>query len=876
MSWLRRLRNRWRERDLAREFDDELQFHLESRTAANVRRGLDPSAAAEEARRHMGNLTRVREEMRAARVATWLDGLGGDLRYAYRVLGRQPLLTVLVVATLSLGIGANAAIFSVFQAVLLRPLPYPGADRLVLLLDGRRGERGFTTPTIPEVLELRAASRSFDVVSFFDTRDFQIDGADEPLRVVGARVDAALLPMLGVRPAYGRLFQDADGLAGNTVILGDGMWRRNFGGDPAVIGRPLKINGGSFEIVGVLPDSFSPGYLSAAAIDLYIPYPSSPEYTSRSGEFASVRRVNALARLAPDGQMRSASAELRTIAAAMAVSYPAIYKTGAGMPDFTMSIEPLRESLTQSSRPVLFMLLGAVGLVLVIACANTAQFLLAQAIEREPEVAVRSALGATRARLLRQFAVEAVVLAAAAGVVGAVQAVWLTRALRSLVPRGTLVVGGIGLDVTVLLFLAGVTVTTALLCAAIPALRFSRPGLIGRLDTRGAGGGRGRLRLALIAAEVAMSLILLVGAALLLRSLQQLQRAQGGFSADRVAVLRIRGMSSGPALGDTYARYVTQISAIAGIDAVGAAAGVFPGRPATNFTLPGSSPDAAAAARQQTSYQIVSGGFFRAMGIPLEAGRLFTDDDTARTPRVAVVNRDMAERFWPGESPIGKSIRAGEGPRDATMTIVGVVGNVRPPFQVGDVPQLYVSYRQQSEPNMALVIKTSPGTALPIVQVKEAIWSVDSRQAVFGVGMLADQLAAATSSQRALTALIGGFAVLAVAMSLAGIYTVITYLVSRRFKEIAVRRAIGATGRDVVWSLAGPTVAWTIVGLALGAAGAGAGAKLLRTAVTGVLPLDAPVVTAAAAAYLTIVVLAIAAASRGALRINPAAALRAD
>jgi putative ABC transport system permease protein len=819
--------------------------------------------------------------MRDARVVTWLDGLGGDLRHGVRVFRRHSVLACLVVLTLSLGIGANAAIFSVFEAVLLRPLPFVEPDRLVLLMDGTRGERGVTSPTIPELLEVRAASRTLAGVAYFDTRDFQIAGGDEPQRVIGARVDPSLLSMLGVRPARGRLFDQADRLMvsapsdATIVVLSNGLWRRNFGADPDIVGRTLTLNGASHEIVGVLPETFGFEYLGAATVDLYLPYPASPAYTSRAGEFANVRRVNAIARLAPGSTIDAAIAELGGIANAMAAAHPNLYESrGAGATSgFFMSAMPLRESLTAGSRPILLMLLGAVGLLLLIACVNTAQFLLAQAIDREPEVAVRAALGAGRARLVRQFVAEALLLTGAGGVIGVAQAAWLSRTLNGLVPRGTVVVGEVGLDGSALLFLIATTIVTAACCAIVPAVRFSRVDLARRFDTRGASQGRGRLREIFIAAEVAMSVVMLAGAGLLLQSLYELQRAQGGFSTDRVSVMRVRGFAQQP--GDVFARYVENIATVGGVEAAAAASGVLPSRPSVDFTIVGDVSGKASESRRQSSYQIVSGGYFSVMGIPLISGRVFTNDDGAGRPPVAIVNREMAERYFPA-GPVGRQIRSGDGPRAATMTIVGVVGNVRAPFQVGDVPQLYVSYQQQGEPNMALLVRTAPGTPLPLAQIKQAIWSVDSRQAVFGVGSLDEQVAFATARQRALAILIGGFAILAVAISLSGIYAVVTYLVSRRFKEIAVRRAIGATAPDVIRSLAAPTLRWTAVGLAVGAIGAFSATRLLRAAVTGVLPLQPSLMSVVTASYFLVVVAVIAVASRGALRIDPAAALRGD
>jgi putative ABC transport system permease protein len=880
MSWIRRLRNRWREGELARDFDAELRFHLESRTEANIRRGMTPEEAALHARRHMGNLTRAREEMRAARVVTWLDGLGGDVRHGIRVFARHPLLTGLAVLTLSLGIGANAAIFSVFEAVLLRPLPYPAADRLVVLLDGRIGDRA-TTPTIPELLDVRASTRSFDAVTFFDTRDSQIAGGDEPQRAVGARIEASFFSMLGVRPALGRLFDEADARTGNAaiVVLGSGLWRRNFGADPGVVGRTLTINGDGYQIIGVLPDSFSFAFLSAATVDLFLPYPTSADYLSRSGQFANVRRVAAVARLAPGVSLETAGAELATASAAIAAAHPELYpaRDGSANARFVMTALPLRELFTRTSRPVLLLLAGAVALLLLVASVNTAQFLLAQALERGPELALRTALGAGRARLIRQFVTEAFLLAGAGGLLGIVHAIWLTDVLAALVPRTTPIIGRIGLDAPVLGFLLLVTVATAVVSVIAPAMRVSRGPVIGRLGSRGIDSGRGRLRQVLIATEVALSVVLLVCAGLLLRSLLELHRAQGGFSVEGVTVLRMRGMSAGgPTTGDLYHRYLEQIAGVAGVEAAGVTSSVLPGRPATAFTIVGDPPGPNAAARQLASYQIVSAGYFRALGIPLEAGRLFTDDDGAGRPPVAIVNREMARRFWADGNPIGRQIRGGEGPRAATMTIVGIVGNLRPPFQVGDVPQLYVSYRQQSEANIVLMVRTPPSTPAPIAAIKRAIWAVEARQAVFDVAPLEEQLAQATTNQRAMATLIGGFAALALVLSISGVYTVITYLVSRRFKEIAVRRAIGATGRDVVWSLAKPTLLWTLAGLIVGAAGASAGSRALGAAVSGVVPLNLSLTASVAGAYLLVVSVAITAASRAALRIDPVVALRTE
>lgn len=871
MSWLRRFLNRWREDELGREFDAELRFDLENRTATNMRRGLNHHDAALEARRRLGNLTRAREEMRAARVATWFDGLDCDLRYAIRVFTRQPTITLLTVLMLSLGIGANAAVFSVFEAVLLRPLPYPAAERLTLLLEPGDG-RGLTTPTVPEVLDIRNATRSFDAVTFFDTRDFQTTGGAEPERVVGARVETSLLTTLGVQASLGRMFDAADGAGRNSsiVVLGQGFWRRNFGSDPAVVGHVLSLNGEPYEIVGVASEALGIGPYLPSSVDLYLPYPSSPDYTSRTGEFANVRRVTALARLRPGVTAADAAAELRTVAAGIAAAHSDLY----GRSGLAIVAQPLHEILTRNSRSVMLLLLGLVAVMLLIACVNTAQFLLAQAIEREPEIALRRALGASRSRLIRQCLSEVLLLAAAGGAAGVAQAMWLTKVLGALVPSGMSLVGRISLDGTALLFLFSLTVVCAVVSALAPARLFGSR-TAERLESRTTTPRSGRLRHAFIATEVAMSVVLLTGAALLVRSLQELSQAQGGFSSDRVTVLRLRGIGGGGSLGDTYARYLRQLTTITGIEAAGLTNSVFPGRPTVSFTLADQAADTATLSRQQASYQIVSGGYFTALGIPLESGRFFTDDDDASRPRVAIVNREMAKRYWRG-SAIGRQLHAGEGPRASTMTIVGIVGDVRPPFQIGDVPQMYVPYRQQSDPNAALIVRTGPGQQLPLPAIKQAIRTVEPRQAVFGVETVDAQLARAVSSQRAIATLTTGFAALAVVISVCGIYMVIAYLVRRRFKEIAVRRAIGAGGRDVLWSLAAPTLRWAALGLLVGAAGAVAATNALRAAIAGIVPLDLVLGSTVAMTYLSMVLLVITASARAALRIDPAAALRID
>jgi putative ABC transport system permease protein len=882
MSRLSRFLNQWRRPALDREFEEEVAFHLATRIEANLRRGLSRGEAEAEARRQFGSTLRAQEGMREARVSGWLDAVVRDCRHGARLFRRHRGATALAVLILSLGIGANAAIFSLLNAALVRPLPFPDPDRLVSVSDGLRSNPSARAgPTIPELLDVRSWSRNFAAISFFDTRDAQINGGAEPARVFAARVEPALLPLLGVRPALGRLFAEGDGASGSgfVAILTDGLWRRNFGAEPAVIGRTLVVNGLPHRIVGVLPADFTLDYLTAEPLELFLPYPMIPLYTSRSGEFANVRRVAAVGRIKQGVSVAEASAELDALSRVLAREHPALYRsaTAAGQdPDFTMSAMPLRDEISAGNRRAVLLLVGAVVLVLLIACANTAQFLFARSIEREAEVAVRSALGAGRGRLVRQFLAETLVLAGTAGALGLVHAVWLSTALRALLPQAR-VVGPIGVDVPVLIFTMLAALATALACGLMPALRVSPANPVHGLETRGAGAARTRIRHVLIAVEVAISLVLLVGAGLLVRALLDLQRAQGGFSDQDVTVMQMRGVA-GPQtpVGEVYRQYLDRLAAVPGVAAAAIAAAPLPGRPGFPFELPTRTEDAAARSRRSASYLIVSPDYFSVLRIPLVEGRTFSGDDRIGRPPVAIVNSELARAVWPGESAIGRLIRAGEGPRAATMTVVGVVGNVRPIFQPDDVPQMYVPSQQQNEPSVSLLIRSDEGVPLSLDAVKQAIWSVEPRQAVFRVQSMRGSSAGAARSQRVIAILLGSFASLALVMSVIGVYNVVSYVTSRRLREIALRLVLGATASDVLSLLAGQTLRWVVAGLIAGGAAAFAGTGLLRVAVAGVGPLDAATIGTISLLYLLLVVSAMSVPVLRSLRLDPAAALRAE
>ena len=886
MSRLSRFANLFRHRALDTEFDDELKFHFEMRVEKNLRRGLSQADAEVEARRHLGSTLRAREGMREARIMMWIDTLVRDMVYGARLLSRQPGSSFLAVLTLSLGIGANAVIFSLLHAALLRPLPFTDADRLVAVVDQVRTSGRNVSPTVPELLDVRAASATLAPVSFFDVRDAQINGGTEPARALSARIDANFFGALGVAPALGRLFSQGDHESDRVVILSDAFWRRNFGANPLVVNRDIVINGGLHKVVGVLPAGVSFDYFTPEPIELYVPFPlNNPVYTSWTAEFAAVRRVIAVARLKPSTTIEQAAVEVETVSQRLQAAHAEFYRRGSDgrNQDVSMTVVPLRDIVVADSRSIVLILFAAVGLILLIACVNTAQFLLARAVERQPEVLIRSALGAGNTRLLRQFLTEAFLLAAIASVLGLLQAAFLVDVLRVLLASPSPLIAHLDINPTVILFSMGVTVMVTLACGLLPAIHVVRGRFISD-SARLAGAIRSRPRHVMIAVQVAVSLVLLISAGLLAQGLNQLQNAPRGYDADQVTLMRLRisGGAGQSTTGAAYQQYLAKIAAIPGIAHAAVAHIPLPGFPGTPFAIAGRADDPATLTQQRASWQIVSGDYFNVLRIPMLAGRMFADTDIPSSPQVAIINEDMARRFWLNQNPIGQQITSGIGPRQRTATIIGVAANVRSPQQVDMVPQIYTSYLQQSEPSITVLIRPSAGMTVSAETVKQAVWSVEPKQPLFDIQPLTNVIDRATTTPRLMTRLLGSFATLALMMSTLGVYTIVSYLTARRSKEVALRRAIGASSQDVLRLLGVPTMRWMAMGAVVGLIAAiGAANVLSTTAARFAMPQDATrmdplMVAVTAAVYVIVVAIAVIVPASRALRIQPATILRAE
>jgi predicted permease len=817
-------------------------------------------------------------------VVRWLESLLADVRHGARVLRRRPILASTAIGILSLGIGANAAIFSLLNALLLKPLPYGNPGRLVAIVDrAPRVTANEAPPTIPEILDAQERSRTVAAIGFFDTRDFSLTGLDEPTRVVAARVSASLFDVLGATPAWGRVFADAENRPGNwnVIVLSDGLWRRLFGADPSVVGRVLNLNGNPYTVVGVLPRHFSlnyPGLTDGEPIDLYVPFTLYAAYTSRTAEFVNVRRVTTIARLNDRSTLEAADADLGRIGRELAQEHPDLYRAAGEDLGFHMGVVGLRDLVSRPVRQPLTLLLGAVAVVLLIACVNAGQFMLAQSLDREVEVLIRAALGAGRARVFRQFVLESLLLAVAGGALGLLQALWLVQLLVALIPGHRPELASVSIDPTVVIFTVAVSLLSALVAGVVPAMYFSQIRWTRNLGARNFAGVHHRGRHVLVAIEVAFAVVLLTSAGLLIQGLRRLQHVDRGFSFDNVVVMQVRGTGTPPTqpiASVVYQHYLDHIAAMPGVEAAATAAPLpFRNPPTTAFVVEADPSDITQSLRRLASYQIVSPNYFDVFRIPLRDGRVFSVDDRVGRSRVAIVSETLAREQWPRGSALGQRVRVGAN----TLTIVGVVADVQTgPLESRHGRQIYVSNLQQFEPNMNIAVRLAARSAITERAIKMAIWKVAPNQPVFNIQPMAALVRGSLAEQRFIVTLLGAFAALALLMSAAGVYTVIAHVTARRTHEIAVRLAVGARVRDIVRVVSVQTFRWTIAGLAVGLALTLSLGRLTWQSLRVGAHVDPLLLAALSAMYLVVAGLAMfVPVARILWSLDPAAALRTD
>jgi putative ABC transport system permease protein len=808
------------------------------------------------------------------------------LAIAGRSLLGRPSLTLVAALTLALGIGANTAIFTVVNAVLLRPLAYPDSARLVKVAGTlSREERVGANLSPPDFQDFERDNTVFDRMSAIGTVGFvTLTGGGDAERLNATRVSAGFFETLRVEPALGRGFRPDEDIPNGPriTVIADGIWRRRFGADARILGRTVLLDAVPHTVIGILPPSFRhPEPDLQREPDVYQLFQWEAGQVSRSGRY-----IRAIGRLREGRTLSEARAELRGLAAGLEQRYP---ETNIGR---SVSVEWLQDDIVGDARRALLILLGAVGVVLVIACANVASLLLASGSGRQKELAIRAALGASRARIVRQLLTESLVLASMGGAAGFVLAIWATRALTAMsagiLPRAD----AIAVDTTVLLFTAMASLATGVIFGIAPALNVSRLDLERTLRQGGRSSqsqaGR-RTREALVAGEVALALVLLMASGLLIRSFWNLRAVDPGFDPERVLTLQISLPLARYPEGDQipfYQRLYERLGALPGVDAVGAV-NILP--LTGNYSCDGFQIDERPVAKGRTSCaeaRSVSQGYFRAMGLALSSGRLFTAGDTSASPPVVIINEALARRFWPGESPLGRRITYNRGlpPSDeltggpGSREIVGVVGNVTHlSLDEALVPMFYTPQAQPpSFHTMILVLRAAGEEATLARAVSAEVRGLDPEVPTYQVRALQDLLDRSVSAPRLRTLLLGIFAALAAGLALVGVSALAAFAVGQRTAEIGVRIALGARPGDVIGLIVGQGLRPVALGLAIGVAGAWASGRLLSGLLFGVPPADPWTLGAVTVGLLAAALVASSVPALRASRIDPVRALRGE
>ncbi len=873
--WLRSIFRRHR---VEQELDEEVAYHLEWKMEELMREGLSSPDAREAALRDLGGLTRLKEQCRDTRRGSWIEVSLQDVAFGARVLRKSPGFTLVAVITLALGIGANTAMFSLVNGILFRSLPFPEPDRLVRV-----------TGAYPQggLVALRGQARTMDVASYAEGHDFNITGWGEPVRVTGTLVSAELFSVLGARAAMGRTFLSGEDRIGQdqTVILSHALWQQRFGGDRAIVGRTMTLDGVGRQIIGVMPDDFR---FPSSRTELWTPLQIDAQRieTYWAGDYMPV-----VGRLRPGASLDDARSEARLLQSRLPALFP------WPMPkewNADVTAVPLQEAMVGDVRARLLLLLGAVALVLGIACANVANLLLSRGATREGEIAVRLALGAARLRIIRQLLTESVLLACAGAALGVGLAAFGLQVLKGALPADTPRLAEVSLDWRVLAFTGALAITAAMAFGLAPAVHAARVTLTESLKSRARGGsssGAQRVRGTLVVGEVALAAMLVVACGVLIRSFWHLSHVNPGFRTERVLTMRVSPNDTFCANADRCLSFhravLDRVRALPGMSSAGLIntlplGGRIDKRSITlqdRGTTPG---------RSQPLFwlNVISPDYFRVMDIALRRGRPFAEADGSGNPPVAIVTAATARRFWPDKDPVGRQIRlAGQ---EEWHTIVGVVGDVRAYDLQRDVPEwiggtVYVPHSQKAilengrlPAAMTLVARTTLDEARAGAMVRQAVVSLNQETSVSELRTMAAVVAQSISTPRSTTLLFVVFAGVAVALGMIGVYGVLSFFVSKRAREIGIRIALGAQRRDVLRLVVGEGAEYAVVGITIGMVGALMVTRMMSSELYGVSPADPLAFGAVASLLFVVTLLACYIPAQRAMRVDPLIALRAE
>ena len=880
MPLFSRIASTWRnlsnKESVDHELSEEIRAHVDLLTDQKIREGLEPEAARRAALVEVGGVEQVKERVREVRMGRPLEDLSQDLRYALRGLRKHPSFTVVAVITLALGIGANTAIFTVINTVLLRPLPYEKPEQLVVLIE-TISDRPFGV-SFQNFVDWRNQNTVFENITALRPREsFNLTGAGESERLQGRLVSANFLSTLGIKPIRGRDFlaEDDQPSATPVAIISHALWQRRFGADESIIGKPLTLNGQQFTVIGVTP----PNFLFGADADISVPIGLSAERFQLRGKDPG---ITAFARLKQNTSIENANAELNTIAARLEQQYP---DTNTGR---RVQIESLRESVVGDIRPTLLTLLGAVGFVLLIACANVANLLLTRSAGRQREMAIRTALGAGRLRILRQLFTESIVLALAGGVVGLLFAIWGTSVLASYIPEGIPRMTELNVDGSVLAFTFGASLLTGVFFGLAPVLQSAKTNLTETLKEgeRNSSPSHNRAGKLLVISEVALTLVLLVGAGLLVKSFWRLSQVNPGFNPENVLAMQI-SINARPEEGPRIDNFLTElrqrVQRLPGVQSVSVSNGLpfeganFPplvieGKPAPP---PGQDPSAL--------LYIVSTDYFKTMGIDLVRGRLFSSEDRRDSPLVAVIDEVFARQHFPNEDPIGKRFKQNT-PGAESREIIGVVRHVEHSSLEGptaNTAEFYFNFDQIPVESLSRYVRRVNFLARTTVEplslagpIRNQISALDKDQAVFNVRTMEQALAQSVSARRFSMILLGVFALLALTLAAVGIYGVISYSVAQRTREVGIRMALGAKTIDVLNLVVRDGLKLVLIGIGVGLAGALLLTRLMTTLLFGVTATDAVTYVTVALGLIAVALIACCIPARRATKVDPLVALR--